>query len=703
MKRMMSLALAMILLLGVVFSACVTVSADAITTASDACIEILKAYEGFSEYPYEDYGQLTVGWGTKCPADKEAEYKENGITEEQADELLKIYVENYEKDVVYFANKYALALTQNQFDALFLFTYNCGSGWIYSNSTNFHKTMANPNASADDVLFYFGLWSNAGNVPLNGLIKRRMSEANIYLNGVYSRTTPANYNYVKYDAMGGMIEGRVHVYNTDTGEKTPLTPSYSGRTFEGWFTEETGGTKVTALNASVNGLTLYARWSGGDETTQPPQEQPKEFEIEPPLTVKVTTDELNVRKGPGTNYVTVGSVFEGDQLSLTKAAYDSSGRLWGQFDKGWVCLQYTNFEEAMSELNGTEPEEKPSEPAPSEPAPTEPAPSEPTPTEPAPTEPAPSTPSEPAPSTPSEPAKEMGTVTANGCLYIRSGAGTGYSKVGEYKTNARIEILEQKVNGAMVWGRTDKGWVSMSYVKLDSANTQTPEQNTGSSSSGSAITGTVKVNGVLNIRTGAGTSYGIAGYYSNGTKVTITEQKTNGGYTWGKTDKGWISMTYVVTGSTGSTSSGSSSSSGAASGSANANATVKVTSVLNIRNGAGTTCGVVGYYKNGTRVEILEQKTVGSVTWGRTDKGWVSMDYVTLDSGSSSGGAEAANPNLKTVTASCLNIRAEANTTSKVVGYLYKGSKVEVTETKVVGDMTWGKTAKGWIAMQYVQ
>ena len=73
MKRMMSLALAMILLLGVVFSACVTVSADAITTASDACIEILKAYEGFSEYPYEDYGQLTVGWGTKCPADKEAE------------------------------------------------------------------------------------------------------------------------------------------------------------------------------------------------------------------------------------------------------------------------------------------------------------------------------------------------------------------------------------------------------------------------------------------------------------------------------------------------------------------------------------------------------------------------------------------------------------------------------------------------------
>ena len=99
-----------------------TVSAAAASTASEECIEILKAYEGFCKYPYEDYGQWTVGYGTRCPADKLATYKEKGITEEEAEELLKVYIKNYEEDINYFIKKYKLNTTQNQFDAMFLFT-----------------------------------------------------------------------------------------------------------------------------------------------------------------------------------------------------------------------------------------------------------------------------------------------------------------------------------------------------------------------------------------------------------------------------------------------------------------------------------------------------------------------------------------------------------------------------------------------------
>ena len=104
MKRVMSLALAMIILLSVVVTTSITASAETVTTASSECIELLKAYEGFCEYPYKDYGQWTIGYGTKCPDDKLATYKESGITVEEAEALLKIYVENYEKDINYFIN-----------------------------------------------------------------------------------------------------------------------------------------------------------------------------------------------------------------------------------------------------------------------------------------------------------------------------------------------------------------------------------------------------------------------------------------------------------------------------------------------------------------------------------------------------------------------------------------------------------------------
>ena len=30
----------------------------------------------------------------------------------------------------------------------------------------------------------------------------------------------------------------------------------------------------------------------------------------------------------------------------------------------------------------------------------------------------------------------------------------------------------------------------------------------------------------------------------------------------------------------------------------------------------------------GQKVEILEQKTVNGMTWGKISKGWISMDYV---------------------------------------------------------------------------
>ena len=55
----------------------------------------------------------------------------------------------------------------------------------------------------------------------------------------------------------------------------------------------------------------------------------------------------------------------------------------------------------------------------------------------------------------------------------------------------------------------------------------------------------------------------------------------------------------------------------------------KVTSQnLNVRKEASSKSDKVGSYKKGDEVTVYEQKKVGTQYWGRTDDGWICMDYV---------------------------------------------------------------------------
>ena len=54
-------------------------------------------------------------------------------------------------------------------------------------------------------------------------------------------------------------------------------------------------------------------------------------------------------------------------------------------------------------------------------------------------------------------------VTAS-VLKIRKGAGTKYDEIGQvYKNGAVVEVI--KFNSSKTWGLTNKGWVSMAYLK----------------------------------------------------------------------------------------------------------------------------------------------------------------------------------------------------------------------------------------------
>lgn len=111
---------------------------------------------------------------------------------------------------------------------------------------------------------------------------------------------------------------------------------------------------------------------------------------------------------------------------------------------------------------------------------------------------------------------------------------------------------------------------------------------------------------------------------------------------------------------------------------------------LNIREKPDLLSAVVGNYYNGAIVTILETKD----GWGRTDMGWISMDYVTtIDDTTLDDPAES------TPVPNKLNIRKEPDASSAVVGQYSNGTTITILETKD----GWGRTDQGWIHMDYVK
>ena len=52
-------------------------------------------------------------------------------------------------------------------------------------------------------------------------------------------------------------------------------------------------------------------------------------------------------------------------------------------------------------------------------------------------------------------------------MNVRADAGTGYAVVDRLREGDRVEILETKQAGTMLWGRIEQGWISLEYVDLD--------------------------------------------------------------------------------------------------------------------------------------------------------------------------------------------------------------------------------------------
>ncbi|WP_336704375.1 lysozyme [Chryseobacterium indologenes] len=136
-------------------------------------INLIVSFEGFSAKPYLDSAGIpTIGYGnTYYPGGKKVTMKDPAITKEKGAELFAAVLPTYEKIV---NSKVKAPLTQNQFDALVSHAYNTGgSDGLFS--------LVNKKAGESEIRNWFTTkYITAGGKVLNGLIRRRKAEADLF-------------------------------------------------------------------------------------------------------------------------------------------------------------------------------------------------------------------------------------------------------------------------------------------------------------------------------------------------------------------------------------------------------------------------------------------------------------------------------------------------------------------------------------------
>ena len=137
--------------------------------------DLIKQFEGCKLKAYKcPAGLDTIGYGNTWYPDGTKVKPGDVISQERANELLDIIVEDFAKKVKPLIKQ---NLTDNNFSALVSFAYNAGVTNL-KNSTLLKKVNANPKDPS--ISAEFKKWVRANDKVLNGLVKRREAEAKLY-------------------------------------------------------------------------------------------------------------------------------------------------------------------------------------------------------------------------------------------------------------------------------------------------------------------------------------------------------------------------------------------------------------------------------------------------------------------------------------------------------------------------------------------
>lgn len=133
-------------------------------------VEFVAKFESFSPTAYDDFKQTSIGYGSKASS------KNQTITEAEAKKLLEKDLNTARKFVVRMKEKSGYSWTENQIDALTMFTHNNGPGGL-------NELTENGTRGDEEIADMLPKYKYAGGKIRDGLVKRRAAELKLFNEG----------------------------------------------------------------------------------------------------------------------------------------------------------------------------------------------------------------------------------------------------------------------------------------------------------------------------------------------------------------------------------------------------------------------------------------------------------------------------------------------------------------------------------------
>ena len=395
-----------------------------------------------------------------------------------------------------------------------------------------------------------------------------------------------------------------------------------------------------------------------------------------------TTEYVNFRSGPGTNYNSKGVIALGTTVTVT----DTSNAQWyavrlSNGSTGYIFAEYISFTGSNT----------PSATA----APTQ------------------------APSNGSE-------QTAKTTEYVnfRSGPGTNYSSKGVIASGTTVTVTDRSNSEwyAVRLANGSTGYIFAQYLKVTGTSSATP---TPTPTQAPSNDGTVqaKLTADVNLRRGAGTNYGVIKVIGTGTTVTVTDASNSQWYKVKLSDgtEGYLFSEYLKVISGNIDSAKPSATPTPTPAPSNGTVQAKTTSDLNVRKGPGTSYGIIKVIDMNVTVTVTEATNSSwyKVKLSDGTEGYLAAQYLKITSGDinsvkpgNSGDDNTNNGNNSNTPATGeyvrvtvgLNLRSEPNTSCKVLTVLSTGTVLNVLDRKTSGWVHVRTTggAEGYVSAEYV-
>ena len=388
-----------------------------------------------------------------------------------------------------------------------------------------------------------------------------------------------------------------------------------------------------------------------------------------------TTEYVNFRSGPGTNYSSKGVIALGTTVTVT----DTSNSEWyavrlSNGSTGYIFAQYLKLNSSSSAT------------------------------------------ATPAPSGSEQSAKTTEYVN------FRSGPGTNYSSKGVIASGTTVTVTDRSNSQwyAVRLANGSTGYIFAQYLKVTGTSSATPTPTQAPSNDGTVQ---AKLTADVNLRRGAGTNYGVIKVIGTGTTVTVTDASNSQWYKVKLSDgtEGYLFSEYLKVTSGNIDSAKPSATPTPTPAPSNGTVQAKTTSDLNVRKGPGTSYGIIKVIDMNVTVTVTEATNSSwyKVKLSDGTEGYLAAQYLKITSGDinsvkpgNSGDDNTNNGNNSNTPATDeyvrvtvgLNLRSEPNTSCKVLTVLSTGTVLNVLDRKTSGWVHVRTTggAEGYVSAEYV-